>query len=226
MKKLSFRILLVLSLTICATFFTALTMKASIGTYACWDALSVNISQLTGLKVAHFSIIMNISCVLLQIAVLKKDFQPIRFLQIPYVTLFGMLVNFFYYNVLTFELHHYWIRFLFCIISITGVAFFLGFLTSLNLVTLSVETTCKVISGKFAIDFAALRVGIDVFCIAASILLSLIFGITFTIREGTFIAMFLLGPPENIFMKSIHPAAQRLLDIPHPSPAPQIEKVA
>lgn len=205
MKKLSFRIFLVLSLTLCATFFTALTMKAAIGTYACWDALSVNVSQLTGLKVANFSIIMNIGCVLLQILILGKDFQPIKLLQIPFVTLFGTLVNFFYYNVLTFELTNYLMRFVLCLISIVGVAFFLGFLTSLNLVTLSVETTCKVVSGRFAIDFAVLRVGIDVFCIAASILLSLIFGLTFTIREGTLLAMLLLGPLENVFMKRLYP---------------------
>lgn len=205
MKKLSFRIFLVLSLTLCATFFTALTMKAAIGTYACWDALSVNVSQLTGLKVANFSIIMNIGCVLLQILILGKDFQPIKLLQIPFVTLFGTLVNFFYYNVLTFELTNYLMRFVLCLISIVGVAFFLGFLTSLNLVTLSVETTCKVVSGRFTIDFAVLRVGIDVFCIAASILLSLIFGLTFTIREGTLLAMLLLGPLENVFMKRLYP---------------------
>lgn len=210
MKKFTSRLLLILFLTICATFFTALTMKANIGTYACWDALSVNVSQLTGLKVAHFSIIMNISCVLLQILILKKDFQPLKLLQIPFVTLFGMLVNFFYYHVLTFELNHYLIRFLLCVLSIIGVSFFLGLLTSLNLVTLSVETTCNVISGRFAIDFAALRVGIDVFCIVASILLSVIFGLTFTIREGTFIAMFLLGPLEKLFMKAFYPFSAKL----------------
>lgn len=200
MKKNVFRLSLILILTLCATFFTALTLKANIGTYACWDALSVNVSQLTGLKVAHFSMVMNVICVLLQILMLRKDFKPVRLLQIPFVILFSSLVNFFYYNVLTFELHNYFIRFALCIISIIGVSFFLGILTSLNLITLSVETTCSIASGKYSIDYAVLRIGIDVICIIVSLALTLIFGLSFAIREGTFIAMVLLGSLEKVFM--------------------------
>ncbi len=201
MKNHVYRFTLMIVLTLGATFFTALTMKASIGTYACWDALSVNVAQLTGLKVAHFSIIMNVIFVFLQILMLRKDFKPSRLLQIPFVILFGTLVNFFYYNVLDFDLQNYFLRLLLCIISIVGVSFFLGFLTSLQLVTLSVETTCSIASGKYAIDYAVLRVGIDVFCIIASVILSFVFDLTYTIREGTFIAMLMLGPLEKWFMK-------------------------
>lgn len=200
MKKKAFQLLLILISTICATFFTALTLRANIGTYACWDALSVNVSQLTGLKVAHFSMIMNVLCVLLQILMLRKDFNPSRLLQIPFVILFSSCVNFFYYNVLAFELHNYLIRFLLCILSIVGVAFFLGVITSMNVITLSVETTCSIASGKYSINYAVLRIGIDVICIVASLSLSLIFGLTFSIREGTFIAMVLLGSLEKVFM--------------------------
>ncbi len=201
MKNHIYRFTLMILLTLGATFFTALTMKASIGTYACWDALSVNVAQLTGLKVAHFSIIMNVIFVFLQILMLRKDFKLSRLLQIPFVILFGTLVNFFYYNVLDFDLQNYFLRLLLCIISIVGVSFFLGFLTSLQLVTLSVETTCSIASGKYAIDYAVLRVGIDVFCIIASVILSFVFDLTYTIREGTFIAMLMLGPLEKWFMK-------------------------
>lgn len=210
MKKTIFRLTLITALTLCATFFTALTMKADIGVYACWDALSINMSQLLNLKVAHFSIIMNVTCVFFQILMLRKDFQLSKLLQIPFVIFFGMLVNFFYYNILTFDLHNYVIRFVLCIISIIGVAFFLGLLTSSNLVTLSVETTCNIASGKYAVDYAVLRVGIDVFCIVVSIALSLIFGLSFTIREGTFISMLLLGPLEQKFMKFSAPLSRKI----------------
>ncbi len=210
MKKIGFRLLLVFLLTLCAAFFTALMLKAAIGTYACWDALSVNISQLTGLKVANFSMIMNVSCVFLQFLLLRKDFQAVKLLQIPFAVLFGVLVNFFYYNVLVFDVHSYGVRFSLCVISVVGVAFFLGFLTSLNLVNISVETTCNIISGKYAVDYAYLRVGIDVICIAISVALSFIFGLSFTIREGTVIAMLLLGPLEKQFMKIFRPISEKI----------------
>ncbi len=205
MKKIVFRLSLVFLLTLCATFFTALMLKAAIGTYACWDALSVNISQLTGLKVANFSMIMNVSCVFLQFMLLKKEFQASKLLQIPFAVLFGVLVNFFYYNILVFDVQSYAVRFILCVVSVVGVAFFLGLLTSLNLVNISVETTCNIISGKYAIDYAYLRVGIDVICIVLSVALSFFFGLSFTIREGTVIAMLLLGPLEKQFMKIFRP---------------------
>lgn len=210
MKKIGFRLLLVFVLSLSAAFFTALMLKAAIGTYACWDALSVNVSQLTGLKVANFSMIMNVSCVFLQLLILRRDFQASMLLQIPFVILFGILVNFFYYNILVFEAHGYIVRLALCILSVIGVAFFLGFLTSLNLVNISVETTCNIISGKYAIDYAFLRVSIDVVCIAVSVALSLIFGLTFTIREGTLIAMALLGPLEKQFIKIFRPISEKL----------------
>lgn len=210
MKKIGLRLFLLFILTLSATFFTALMLKAAIGTYACWDALSVNVSQLTGLKVANFSMLMNVSCVFLQFLMLRRDFQISKLLQIPFAILFGTLVNFFYYNILTFDVHSYMLRLALCILSVIGVAFFLGFLTSLNLVNISVEITCNIISGKYAIDYAALRVGIDVICIAVSIALSLIFNLDFTIREGTLIAMMLLGPLEKQFMKIFRPVSQKL----------------
>lgn len=210
MKKIGLRISLVFILTLSAAFFTALMLKAAIGTYACWDALSVNISQLTGLKVANFSMIMNISCVFLQFLLLRRDFQISKLLQIPFAILFGCMVNFFYYNILVFDVSSYMLRLALCIISVIGVGFFLGFLTSLNLVNISVEITCNIISGKFAVDYAILRVGIDVICIAVSVALSLIFGLPLTIREGTLIAMVLLGPLEKQFMKIFLPVSKKL----------------
>jgi uncharacterized membrane protein YczE len=144
---------------------------------------------------------MNVLCVLFQIGMLRRKFRSTMLLQIPYAVFFGILVNFFYYNVLTFELHAYPLRFIICILSILGISPALGILTALNLVALPVETTCNIASGTFHIDYAVLRVGIDVICIVASLVLSFAFDLTFTIREGTFIALFLLGPLEKKFMR-------------------------
>lgn len=215
MKKLVPRLIAVVVPTVFATFFTALMMKAAIGTYACWDALSMNIAELTGLKVASFSMIMNTLCVLLQILMLRREFPLTKLIQIPYVLFFSTMVNFFYYHVLTFERPGYPGRFALCLISVVGVSFFVGIVTALNLVTLSVETTCSIASGKYHFDFAVLRISIDVLCIVASLLLTFRFGLTFTIREGTVVAMALLGPLENRYIKKFRIFAKnhpKLLD--------------
>lgn len=68
--------------------------------------------EVYGIKVGTFSMIMHIVCVLVQLAVQRKTFNIWKFLQIPYVIIFGSFLNFFYYDVLTFELNSYVMKFL------------------------------------------------------------------------------------------------------------------
>ncbi len=191
---------LLLVFTLGAAFFNALTIKAGIGVYACWESISVTVAEITSLKVSTFGIIMNSICIFIQILILKKQFPPIGYLQLPYVFIYGTFVNFFYYNVLKFQLHIYIFNLLLCIISIVGVSFFLGCLNSLNLLTISVESTCKLVSDRLHLNFAALRVGLDVSCVVISLGLSFLFHLPLAIREGTVLCTFLLGPLEKYFM--------------------------
>jgi uncharacterized protein len=52
----------------------AFGLKAAVGVGA-WDAFSQATSMVTGIKVGTFSMMMNLSCVLVQLVILKKDFQ-------------------------------------------------------------------------------------------------------------------------------------------------------
>ena len=99
-----------------------------------------------GIKVGTFSMIMHIVCVLVQLAVQRKTFNIWKFLQIPYVIIFGSFLNFFYYDVLTFELHSYVVKFAFVILAYLGLALFLGPLLLLNLVNMPSEAICVVLS--------------------------------------------------------------------------------
>ena len=123
-------------------------MKADIGLCACWDSVSLNVYQLTGFKVGTFSIIGNLICVLIQILMLRKDFHPIRFLQIPVAVIFGVVVNFVYYRIFTFDLNGYPIRVLFWAISYLGLAVFIGGLNLLGAVQIPVEGMYYTASSK------------------------------------------------------------------------------
>ncbi len=169
-------------------------MKADIGLCACWDSVSLNVYQLTGFKVGTFSIIGNLICVLIQILMLKKDFHPIRFLQIPVAVIFGVVVNFVYYRIFTFDLHGYPIRVLFWAISYFGLAVFIGGLNLLGAVQIPVEGMYYTASSKYGIDFARLHITGDAILIAISLSLSLIFGLSIKVREGTIGGMLVLGP--------------------------------
>lgn len=171
-----------------------LSLKADIGVCACWDSVSLNIYQLTGFKVGTFSIVGNLICVLIQIIMLRRDFHPIRFLQIPVAIIFGIVVNFVYYRILTFDLHGYPIRLLFWAASYLGLAVFIGGLNLLGAVQIPVEGMYYTASSKYGVDFAKLHITCDAILIITSLALSFAFGLSIKIREGTIGGMLVLGP--------------------------------
>ena len=209
-KKIGIQFLLLLFLTAGTAFSQTLALKADIGVCACWDAVGLNMYEVYGIKVGTFSMIMHIVCVLVQLAVQRKTFNIWKFLQIPYVIIFGSFLNFFYYDVLTFELQSYVVKFAFVILAYLGLALFLGPLLLLNLVNMPSEAMCVVLSGKYEIDYAKIRVGLDAVCIAASLVLSFFGGVSLKVREGTIIGMLMLGPLEKVSMNFFRPYIKKL----------------
>lgn len=199
-KEIKKYLILILVL-ILAAFFCSMNAKANIGVGACWDSVGINVSEITGMKIGTFTIIVNTAFVILQMIILKKDFSPARFLQIPASIIFGMAVNFSYYNVLTFELSSYLQRFLLWIMSNIGGAAFIGAITVLNIVVMPVEAVCAVLSERTKWGFAKWRWGVDMMCVITSITLSLAFGLSFKVREGTLLGAMIFGPLMGQFMK-------------------------
>lgn len=209
-KRLVVQFLLLILLTAGTAFAQTLALKANIGVCACWDAVGLNVYEVFGLKVGTFSMIMHIACVLVQFLVQRKEFNVWKILQVPYVVVFGMFLNFFYYDVMTFELDSYAMKLLFVILAYAGLALFLGPLLLLNLVNMPSEAMCIVISGKYEKDYAKVRVSLDALCILASVVLSLVGGVSLKVREGTVIGMLMLGPLEKVSMNFFRPYIQRL----------------
>ena len=61
MKKKVVKYSLLALLIILAAFSQTLSMKADIGVCACWDSVSMNVYQITGIKVGTFSIVGNLA---------------------------------------------------------------------------------------------------------------------------------------------------------------------
>ena len=201
MKKKVVKYSLLALLIILAAFSQTLSMKADIGVCACWDSVSMNVYQITGIKVGTFSIVGNLASVAIQLLILKKEFPPVKFLQIPVAILFGIVTNAVYYHVLVFEIHSYFVRMLLWALSYIGLALFIGALTIMDIITMPVEGTCYIISSRYGIDFAKLRLSADAACIIISLALTFAFGLTLKIREGTIAGMLVLGPLMGWCMK-------------------------
>lgn len=209
-KKMVIQIILLLFLTCGTAFSQTLALKANIGVCACWDAVGLNVYEICGLKVGTLSMILHIICVLVQFAIQRREFQMRKIFQVPYVVVFGMFLNFFYYDMLTFELHGYGMKLLFVVLAYVGLGLFLGPLLLLNLVTIPSEAMCIVISGKYEIDYAKVRISLDALCIIVSVMLSVFGGVSVKVREGTIIGMLMLGPLEKLSMKFFSPYIEKI----------------
>lgn len=181
----------------------AITLKAAIGVGA-WDAFAQTLSNFTKIKVGTISIIVNSLCVVGEILILKKDFKLIQLLQVPVSILLGSVINIIYYDVLgRLELNNYFLRFILLIIGYVFIAFVVGAVVVLNKVTLAIEGLCLAVSQKTNIAFSKLRQAVDIICIVIILIMTFVFSLPFTIREGTVIGMIIYGPLIGIFMKRI-----------------------
>lgn len=202
--KTEIRLCHVVTLIVCVIFVAisqSLCLKANIGVIACWDSVSMNVYELTGIKVGTVAIIINFCMILLQVMVQKRDFNWIKLLQVPLCIIAGVVTNIMYYNIFTFEVEAYYMKVILLIIAYVGLAVFIGCMTLLDIITMPGESLCYAIEAKTGFAFAKGRMTIDVICIAVSLALSYIFGLSLKIREGTIIGFIIVGPLMGLMIK-------------------------
>jgi len=89
------------------------------------------------------------------------------------------------------------------VIVLVSVAFTMGAIVVLGLPTFALEGFCSAIHVKTGIPFAKFRQWVDFFCVGLVVILTLVFPIEWSLREGTIISMILFGPLLGIFMPRI-----------------------
>ena len=188
-------------------FCVSLSLKADIGLGA-WDALSQSLSYLKNIKIGTISIILNTMLVLGQIFLLRKDYKWINLLQFAVSFIMGWVVNFFYYDFFeNFNPESYLIRLVLLVSSCLLMAFCLSFIVTLDVIGMPIEFFCAAVARVFHLEFGKVRQYFDFIMIGVVVLITLIFNVTFTLREGTVIVAFLLGPMISFFI----PYAEKIL---------------
>lgn len=202
-----------IALTICIIITAtgaslALTVAVGVGA---WDALSQSISTVLGMKVGTFSMILNISCVLIQIILLKKEFKAIQLIQIFVSVLAGLIINFMYYDVFShFAVDNYFVRLILLVLSQIICAIGVSSLMIIDFISFPLESCCMVVSKRINKNFGLLRQFVDIASIIIALAISLIFRSDISVREGTVIGMLTFGPMLNLFMKTFTPVLRKL----------------
>ncbi len=178
----------------------ALSLKAAIGVSA-WDALTQTFSDLIHIKVGTMGMILNCSCIVGQIIILKKDFKPIQLLQAVVSIILGSVINFMLYDVYTFELTAYWQNIALLILAYILMSMLVGAVMTLNIVTFALEGLCMALERITPFEFAKIRQAVDVISIILCFILSFALKLPLAVREGTVIGMIMFAPLMGQFMK-------------------------
>lgn len=181
---------------------SSLVLKAGIGVGA-WDAFSKSASSLIGMRVGTFSIFMNTVCILVQLIVLRKQFQLRHLMQFPMAFILGNLVNLFYYELLgPLSPAHYPISLILLMTGTVISAAAIGMIMALDWITFPVGGCVAVIAALTQKPFGNIRQKLDVLCIILVLTLVLTAHGELTLREGTLLNMALFGPLVDRFINS------------------------
>lgn len=208
------RYLLVIFCFVMIGFGCAFTLKAAVGVGA-WDALGQTGYDLFGIKAGTVSMVLNCSCVFVQIIILRKNFRLVQLLQIPCSIVFGYVTNFVLYDLLgNVVIDSYIFNVMLFVFGTCWNALFVSTIMCVDAVTTALEGACAAMTKVLPFQFSVIRQAIDVICICLILIVVFVCDIPSSIREGTIIAAVIFGPLLGFFMKHIQPIIHRF-DLHH-----------
>lgn len=175
------------------------------------NSLPYVISQIIGVQFGTCVTAVFCGYILLQILILRRDFQPINLLQIVFSTIFGYFVDFAKVLVGDFAIPTYFGRLLMLGISIVFIALGILIYVETDLVPMSTEGFTACLAKKLNKPFTSMKTIVDCCIVAIGVVLGFVFlgGLT-GIREGTIITAVAVGKLVAILRKPLVPVIQKI----------------
>ncbi|WP_294548131.1 DUF6198 family protein [uncultured Pseudoflavonifractor sp.] len=203
-------ILLCVGLVIMA-FGVAFSIKAGLGTSPI-SSLPYVLSQFTPLTVGTATIAMHVTLIVLQILLLRRQYDPVQLIQLPVALIFGGLTDFSVWVLRGIACTSYPTAWVLCIIGILLVGVGVSFEVTAGVVTLAGEGMVLAVCKAFRVKFANAKVGFDVTLVVLAAILSFLFlGKLTGVREGTVAAAICVGLTAKQVNKPMKRFAQRYL---------------
>ena len=196
-------------LLVLGLFFAALgvafTKRGELGVSPISSVANVMSYQFTDLTLGSWLILWNCVLILGQILLLRRDFQPIQFLQIPLSFLFGWFTDFGMWLVSFLPVQVYVVRLIMVLIGTVVLGFGITLTVIADQIMNSGEAFVKAIADVTQKEFGTIKVGFDVACVVIALVLSLLFfdGSVVGTREGTIIAALCTGFVVKFFSRRL-----------------------
>lgn len=152
----------------------------------------------------QITIVIQLIYVLIEIAILRKNFKPFNFLQIGVVVLFGYFNDFSLMLVSGVHAEHYPAQWLICIISMFFIALGVNMEVRAGVLMLAIDGLVVTISKTYHIDFGKVKVISDCTQVGIAVACSFILAHRLQgVREGTVAAAIFVGMIIKLYNKKL-----------------------
>lgn len=171
----------------------SLSIQAGLGTSPI-SSLPYAVSQLTPLTVGTATIAMHCVLILLQVALLRRDYRPLQLLQLPVALVFGALCDLTLYTIQWLTPAAYLGRWICCLAGVVLVGIGVSCEVKAQVVPLAGEGFILAVCQAFQKPFPSTKIAFDCTLVALASVLGLVCrGQLLGVREGTIAAALLVG---------------------------------
>lgn len=181
----------------------ALSVKANLGVSPI-SCIPYIFSVKYPLTMGQTTIIFNVFLILLQILLLRKNYQLFQLIQLPVVIIFGFFTDFSLSLVSDLEVTGYFWQMLLCLFSCALLAFGVFLEVKASITYLAGEGVAMALVKVFKLEFGKAKIGTDSSMVIVGALCSFLFYTKLMgAREGTIIAALLVGFIVRFYNKHI-----------------------
>lgn len=182
----------------------ALSVKANLGTSPI-SCIPYVYSLGFPVTIGTASIVMNLLLILLQVVLLRRNYQLVQLLQLPVALFFGCFIDIAMYLLSDVHTSSYWLQWLLCLLSCAILAFGVFLEIKAKVTYLAGEGLSLAIAKTFNIEFGKAKVGLDSTMVVIGIISSFFFLHNLQgIREGTIIAALLVGTITRFYSNKLN----------------------
>lgn len=205
-----YRVLIYCAALLIIAFGVAISVNSNLGVSPV-NSLPYVISRILNVQMGTCVTVIFCFYILLQVIILRKDFQLIQLLQIVFSTIFGYFVDFAKWVVGDFAIPTYFGQLGMLAISILLIALGVLLYMDVQLVPLPMEGLSSAIAKKLNKPFPTMKTIVDCVVVALGVVLCFVFlGGLDGIREGTIITAIVTGKVIAILKKWITPQINRI----------------
>lgn len=188
----------------------ALSVNSNLGVSPV-NSLPYVISQIIHVQMGTCVTVLFCFYILLQVMILRREFQPVNLLQILFSTIFGYFVDFAKMLVGGFALPTYAGKLTMLAASIFLIALGVMLYIDVELVPMPMEGLSSCIAKKLGKPFPTMKTVVDCVVVLTGVVLSFLFlGKLDGIREGTILTAAVTGKLIAMFRKWLSPTVKRI----------------